>query len=161
MKEEDRITLRTMITEQRVLSLAVMIENKPYVSLLPFVINGDLCSVFIQASDMAKHTAGLNDGAQFTILIHVPDGPESNPMEIPRVSLQGTVQRLARGTAEFNNARTIFELKFSQRGQYFDFADFNLYQLNIDEGRYVAGFGRIYNIKRDDLRQLNDEPGNA
>ncbi|MGR3178914.1 MAG: pyridoxamine 5'-phosphate oxidase family protein [Candidatus Anammoxibacter sp.] len=156
MKQEDSIMLRTMITEQRVLSLAVMIEGKPYVSLLPFVINVDLCSVFIQASDMAKHTAGLNDGAQFTILIHVPDRPDSNPMEIPRVSLQGTVQRLARNTDEFNNARTIFESKFNQSRQFFGFADFNLYQLNIDEGRYVAGFGRVYNIKRDDLRLLHD-----
>ena len=154
MNGNDTGLLNDLLKVERVMSLSLLVEGKPYVSLLPFVLEQDLCSVFIQASDMARHTAGLFNGAPFTLLIHMPDKQGLNPMELPRVSLYGTVLMLVRDSVQYNNAKEVYVEKFKEHGQFFDFTDFNLYQLSIEGGRFVAGFGRVYDLKENDIRSL-------
>ena len=154
MNEDDTELLSNLLNSERVISLSLLVEDKPYVSLLPFVFKQDLCSVFIQASDMARHTVGLFNDAPFTLLIHIPDKQGLNPMELPRVSLHGAVTKLVRDSEKYNTAKEIYVKKFNEQGQFFDFTDFNLYQLSIDGGRFVAGFGRIYDLNDEDIRSL-------
>jgi len=154
MNRNDCILLKDLFKGERVMSLSLIVDGKPYVSLVPFAFQLDLCSVFIQTSDMARHSAGLFNGAPFTLLIHTPDKQGLNPMELPRVSLSGSVTKLVRDSVQYNNAKDLYVTKFKEPGQFFDFSDFNLYQLNINSGRFVAGFGRIYDLDEMDIRSL-------
>ncbi len=155
MTPEDRKTLHKLLTEQRVLSLAVLVDGEPYVGLLPFAMLPGFSAALVHASRLAKHTAGLNDGAPFSLLVHLPDAPNVDPQQIPRVSLQGRVRLLAKETLDYEDARIIYLTKFPQSEQTFTLGDFNLYQLVIETGRFVAAFGRIYNVTPEMLRDID------
>ena len=154
MTLEDRMLLKNLLINQRVSSLSVMVENKPYVCLIPFVFNENLGSIIVQASNLAKHSSGMSDNAPFTLLIHFPDSRGANPMELPRISLSGNIQKLDKNSDTFNDACNCYKAKFNAKNQYFDFDDFNLYQLKIEQGRFVAGFGHIYNIQQESIKSL-------
>jgi putative heme iron utilization protein len=154
MSPEDHVLLKHLLTHQRVLSLAVLVENVPVIGLLPFVVTPDYAGALIHASGLAKHTAGLRAGALFSILIHSPDQPDADPLQLPRVTLQGEVQLLQKNTPEYHAGRDRYLTKFPDSAQTFALGDFNLYQLHFRDGRFVAGFGQAYNLTADTLRRL-------
>ncbi len=149
MTPEDRDQLRNLFDNQRVLSLAVLVDGLPYVGMLPFAMLpfGPL----VHASALAKHTAGLKDGAPFSALVHLPDRYDADPQQLPRVTLQGQVQVYKKESTDYTDARTIYLSKFPQSEQTFALGDFNLYALLVESGRFVAGFGRIYNLTSETL----------
>ena len=70
MKAEDRLVLRRLLTEVRVLSLGVLVEGDPYVGLLPFAV-GTNYSRSSFTHRISRNTAGVcSTGAPFSILIH-------------------------------------------------------------------------------------------
>ena len=154
MSPEDRALLKRILSHERVLSLAVLVENVPVIGLLPFVVTSEYDAVLVHASGLAKHTAGLREGALFSVLIHTPDHADSDPLQLPRVTLQGDVQHIQKGTSEYETGRDLYLAKFPDSAQTFTLGDFNLYQLNFRDGRFVAGFGKAYNLTADTLRQL-------
>ena len=95
MDDQNRQVLLELLTEQRIATLAVEIDGKPFASLVPFAATESLDATLIHVSQLAKHSAGLADGAAFSLLIHRPDcQPETNPAQLARVTLQGSVERL-------------------------------------------------------------------
>ena len=72
MKPEQAALLRSLLVEQRVLSLAVVADHRPVIGLLPFALSTDGRALIIHASRLARHTAGLGDGAPFDALAHEP-----------------------------------------------------------------------------------------
>jgi putative heme iron utilization protein len=156
MTPEDRDLLKDLLAHQRVLSLAVLVDGEPYVGLLPFAILPDFSAALVHASRLARHTAGLRTGAPFSLLVHLPDHAGTDPLQLPRVTLQGKVNLLAKDGQEYAAARSLYLAKFPDSAQTFALGDFNLYTLAFDSGRFVAGFGRIYNLSADTLRQLKD-----
>jgi heme iron utilization protein len=155
MSPEDQALLKRLLTHERVLSLAVLVENMPVIGLLPFVVMPDYDAALIHASGLAKHTAGLRVGAPFSILINAPDHPDADPLQLPRVTLQGEVQPLQKGSPEYDTGRDLYLAKFPTSAQTFALGDFNLYQLNFRDGRFVAGFGQAYNLTADTLKRLS------
>jgi putative heme iron utilization protein len=149
MTTEDRDQLRDLFDNQRVLSLAVLVDGAPYVGLLPFAMQpyGPL----VHASALAKHTAGLKDGAPFSALVHLPDHDDADPQQIPRITLHGQVRRYPKDSADYAAGRAAYLSKFPQSEQTFALGDFNLFGLVVESARYVAAFGRIYNLTSDTL----------
>ena len=154
MTPEDRALLLDLLARQRVLSLAVLVDGAPCSGLLPFAALPDFSAALVHASRLARHTAGLVSGAPFSLLIHQPDDGAADPLQIPRVTLEGAVEALARGTAAYEEARQVYLAKFPSAAQTFALGDFNLYRLSFARGRFVAGFGRIYNLASDTLKRL-------
>jgi len=89
-------TLRRLLTGQRVLSLAVLVEGQPAIGMLPFAVSGDRRGLVVHASGLARHTKGLVDGGPFDALVHASDQPGAEPLQLPRVTLRGTVTRFER-----------------------------------------------------------------
>jgi len=156
MTPEDRAQLRDLLADQRVLSLAVLVDGAPYVGLLPFAMLPGFSAALVHASALAKHTAGLKEGAPFSLLIHQPDHADADPQQLPRVTLQGHVRLVGKESAEYMTGRSLYIAKFPDSQQTFDLGDFNLYALVIESGRFVAGFGRIYNVTSEMLRNLDE-----
>lgn len=154
MSPEDRAVLKHLLTHERVLSLSVLVDGMPVIGLLPFVVMPEYDAALVHASGLAKHTAGLREGAPFSVLIHTPDHADADPLQLPRVTLQGDVQPLRKATSEYDAGRDLYLVKFPASAQTFALGDFNLYKLNFHDGRFVAGFGKAYNLTADTLRQL-------
>ncbi len=146
--------LRSLLDRQRVLSLGVLVETNPYVGLLPYALREDYGAALVHASKLARHSGGLNDGAPFAALIHDLVGTESDALQVPRVSLQGTVELVAKGTPGYTEGRDAYLARFPSGATTFTLGDFDLYWLRFERGRYVAGFAQALNLNEDNLREL-------
>ena len=157
MKPEEREILVTLLSERRVLSLGVLVDNKPHVGLLPFVVADDFQSVLVHASQLARHSRGLQPGLPFSILIHSNDDPEMDALQLPRVSISGTVQIVAQSDADYEASQAAYMNRFPKSELTFSLGDFNLYRLHFEWGRLVTGFARAITLSPESFLELRSE----
>lgn len=146
MERDVLLRLRDLLSSSRVLSLAVIVDGEAEAALLPFVARDDFAAVYVQASGLARHSRGLMADAPVGVLVHAPDTSESDPMQLPRLTVHAAVRVLQRGTAEFTAAADRFAGRFPAARMTLALEDFNLYELTLGRGRYVEGFARAFNV---------------
>lgn len=161
MRSEELDLLHGLLTGQRMLSLGVLIDGQPYVGLLPFVTRPDFGGLVIHASSLARHSRGLQPGSPFGALIHATDRPGADPLQLPRISLQGTVHRIATDEAGWVEARELYLDKYPSSRSIFQLGDFHLYELTVESGRLIAGFGSIHTLNRRTLAEAAAAVGAA
>jgi uncharacterized protein YhbP (UPF0306 family) len=154
IEPEDAALLRDLLSDRQVLSLGVLVEERPYVGMLPYAVREDFGALIVHASRLARHSKGLLQGAAYSALIHAPDTPGVDAMQLARVTLQGDVNLLQAGGAEYMAARDLYLRKFPQSGMTFSLEDFQLYELRLKSGRLVSGFARTTNLNADHFRNL-------
>ena len=154
MEAEESRLVSKLLTEARVLSLGVLVDGRPHVGLLPFVAATDFRSVLIHASQLARHSRGLQPGSPFSALIHECDKQQSDALQVPRISIFGTVQLVARTDADFEASRHAYIGRFPSAEQTFLLGDFNLYRLHFEWGRLVSGFARAITLSPNSFREL-------
>ena len=143
-----------LLENTRVLSLAVVVDGEPEAALLPFARREDFGAVYVQASALARHARGLEAGARVGVLVHARDTPDADPMQLPRLAIQATVEVLDKSGTQFASASERFVARFAGAATTLGLGDFNLYQLTFRRGRYVEGFARAFNVGPDTLREL-------
>lgn len=152
MNADDAEALAGLL-RQRVLALGVLVEGAPHVGLLPFALSADGSALLVHASALARHTSGLGEGARFSALLHGPDDPAADPLQVARVTLSGEVSALAPGTPEHDTARARYLGRFPGSAQTFSLPDFTLFALRIREGRLVLGFARARDVTPAEVRE--------
>ncbi len=140
MSPEEREGLKQLLSGARVLSLGLVVDGKPHVGMLPFIVAGDYRSALVHASQLARHSRGLAPGSQFSAMIRAEVDPESDPLQVPRVTTSGTVQHVAQSDPEYVASRAAFIERFPSSELTFYLGDFNLYRLLFEWGRLVTGF---------------------
>lgn len=148
--------LLDLLAGQRVLSLAVNVEEEPYAGSLPFVVRPDFGAFLVHASQLARHTRGLGDGAPFAFVIHEADAPDLDPLQLPRLMLQGRVRKLDKESEAYVDGRDLYIERFPQSAPIFGLGGFDLYELVPQRGRFVTGFAGSNNIGPETLRRLAD-----
>ena len=155
MGDRERELLLSLLRNQRVASLAVLVREHPYASLVPFAMTGDLSAALIHTSRLARHSEGLASGAFFSLLIHEPDvSQDTNPAQLARVSLEGRISPYERTEEAYIPARDLYLAKFPKSQITFDLADFTLHALQIERCRFVAGFAQTFNLTSAELSAL-------
>jgi putative heme iron utilization protein len=156
MNPEELSLVKKLLTDCRVLSLGVLVDGKPHVGLLPFVAAADYRSALVHASQLARHSRGLQPGSPFSVLIHASDEQENDALQVPRVTISGTVQLVAQADADFESSRHAFIDRFPSSAQAFRLGDFNLYRLHFEWGRLVSGFARAITLSPDSFKELSE-----
>jgi putative heme iron utilization protein len=146
--------LRDLITHQRVLSLAVIVDGEPLTGLLPYAPTAELNALLIHASALARHSKGLAEGGRFAALIHREPGADGDPLQVERASLQGSVRVLERGSDAHDAGRRTYLSRFPHAEVTFGLGDFTLYALEPDRGRWVSGFASAVNLTSRNLAEL-------
>lgn len=155
MEQEERDLLKHLLTEQRVASLAVLVEGRPFASMVPFALTEDGSAALIHASSMARHSAGLHSDEPFALLIHELDtSPDKNPAQLGRVTIEGTIRPLSREEPAYAAGQHAYLEKFPKSQITFQLADFTLYELRIGSARMVAGFAKTFDLEPQDLADL-------
>ncbi len=154
LTSEQRGALRDLLAGERVLALSVLVDGEPLAGLLPYTFVPEDGSVLVHASRLARHTRGLAPGAQVSVLVHRPDRPEADPLQIPRVTLQGEVELVDKNTAAYRDGQRRYLERFPTSEPTFQLGDFELYRLRFSKGRYVSGFAQAVNVVGTDLEQL-------
>ncbi len=152
--DENTRAVRDLFTSQRVLALGVIVDGAPLVSLLPYALSDDLTAVYVHASQLARHYRGLAQGGAFSALIHANDDPEQDPLQVPRLTVNGEIVAMERDSADYEDAREIYVRKFPDSAATFELADFDLFALRIRDGRFVQGFARAWNVSAADFTAM-------
>jgi putative heme iron utilization protein len=147
-------SIRGLLQEARVLSLAVLVDGEPEAALLPFARREDYGALYVQASGLARHAKGLQSGARVGVLVHANDTPDADPMQLSRLSVQATVAVLDKASQEFAAAGARFVARFPEAEMTVGLGDFNLYELTLGRGRYVEGFARAFNVGPDTFKTV-------
>jgi hypothetical protein len=151
---EESARLGGLLLGQRLISLGVVADGQPIVGLLPYAVSADRSALIVQSSALARHSKGLVAGVPWSGVIHEPDGVGADPLQIPRLQLEGVVDPLRGDRPEFQPSAQAFLSRFPEAARTLQLPDFTLYRLEVRGGRMVLGFGRALNISASHLRDL-------
>jgi heme iron utilization protein len=115
----------------------------PYASLVTVATAMDGAPLLL-LSRLARHTANVGADPRVSLLLEAEH--ERDPLEGARVSLSGTLSR-----TEDPAARRRFLAHHPSAEAYAGFADFAFWRLEMSGAHLVAGFGRIVDLKAEDL----------
>jgi len=129
-------------------------ENQPNASYAPFVMD-EAKNVYIFVSGLATHTRNLYANSQACILFIDDESKTEQIFARRRLTFDCSASLIERETSEWNQIADRFEERFGDMIQVFrGLADFRIFKLTPHQGRFVAGFGGIYEITADDLNSL-------
>jgi putative heme iron utilization protein len=114
----------------------------------------DLSSLYIHVSRLAQHTRGLLSHPRVGLLISEPDRASRNPLTLARVSIQGLARPLPEGSPAFENARSLYLAAHPTAAINFNLPDFLLLAVHPESARFIAGFGKIFDLDREAWARL-------
>ena len=115
----------------------------PYASLVTVATAMDGVPILL-LSRLARHTA--NVGADPRVSLLLEGEHERDPLEGARVSLSGILSR-----TDDPAVRRRFLARHPSAEAYAGFADFGFWRMQMSGGHLVAGFGRIADLRTDEL----------
>lgn len=96
-------------------------------------------------SDLSDHAKGLAADARCSVLLGEA-GAKGDPLTHPRLTLSGRAVR-----ADKDALRPAWRAGRPKTRLYYDFADFRIWRLDVDEALLNAGFGKAYRFGPGDL----------
>jgi hypothetical protein len=147
------IPFAQLIRSQRVASLGTVRTGAPLVSLVAYAVRPDLSAFFLHLSMLAPHTQALIHEARISLMIAQPDDDKSDPQALPRISIQGYALPIAKPSPDYDAARAIYLARIPTAEPLFALPDFDLYQLEPQSARFIAGFGQAYNLDTGHFRK--------
>lgn len=158
MDAESQQTLARLIRSQSTAALGTLHGGAPLVSMVLYAVAPDFAAFYIHASRLAQHTQDMLQDARAGWMIAETDAGRQNPQMLGRVSILGEAAALSPADPGYDAAKSIYLAKFPQAAANFGFKDFSLYRLDPRKARYVAGFGKIFDLGPDDFRQAAAVP---
>lgn len=136
--------LRHLLTETRLLSLAVLVDGEPLAGVVPFLAAPDLQGLYVHVSRLARHTLGLEPGAPWSGALQEPDRPGLDALAVPRLILSGTVEEVAAG--ELAALPETWAARFPSAAMTLALGDFGFRRLHVESGRLIAGFAQASGV---------------
>jgi putative heme iron utilization protein len=130
-------------------TLSQSLNGWPFASLTPyaFAASGD---PIILTSQLAEHTRNIYSDPRVSLFI-IDAEARANPQAGARLTLMGLADQVPE--AESGEARSRYLARFPESEGLFQMADFSLFKLNLERGRYIGGFGDIFWLSPADLLQ--------
>lgn len=135
---------KRLILEARTGALATLLpRGAPYASLVTVATLPDASPILL-LSRLARHTSNILADPRVSLLID--ERRAGDPLEGARVSVAGRITQ-----TDDPSARRRFLARHPSAEAYVGFADFSLWRIEVESAHLVAGFGRISDVKADDL----------
>jgi len=148
MDAETRLLLGRLIRGERSAHLATLRDGAPMVSMTLYMPERDFSAFYVHVSRLAWHTQDMQHDGRVALSISERDDGRADPFTLMRVSIRGEAAQLADGPKEAWLAR------FPEQAINFQLADFSFWKIVPRDARFVAGFGRIYNVSAAELKAL-------
>jgi hypothetical protein len=145
---EERSRFRQLLTGPRVLAPAVVVDGEPVAGLVPYAVTSDFSALVVQASKLARHSQGLKAGGRWSGVLHEAPGPEEDPLQVARLTLEGVVHPVHQADAGYQAVAGAFLARVPGASQTLALGDFGLFRLELGGGRLILGFGRALNLSR-------------
>ncbi|MEA2988404.1 MAG: hypothetical protein QOG83_1115 [Alphaproteobacteria bacterium] len=146
-----KATAKKLLREGRSGALATLMPGSgdPYCSLVNVATAAD-GSPLLLISKLAVHTKNLLADPRVSLMID--ERKEGDPLQGARVMLLGT----AAATDDQDIRRRYLERQ-PEAEMFAGFADFSFYKMTLKGAHLVAGFGRIVDLKPDDVLTPTDD----
>ena len=145
--------LAHLIRNTRIAALGTIRDGEPNLAMVAVAFEADFSAFYIHVSQLGKHTADMEADPHVSLLLTEADDGRADPQTLVRVSIQGTAAMIPRNTPEYPLIKETYLTRFSEAEQLFGLGDFNLWRISPTGGRFVAGFGRAFNLSPDALRK--------
>ena len=140
MEQTDLKLLRELLTGEKLLTLAVVVDDAPVAGVLPFRAEAGLQSLLVHTSTLARHSRGLAPGARFSAAIHLPLAPGVDALQSQRVVLEGKVEAVP--AEEREAIASAWVEAFPSAAMTVGLGDFLFHRLRVEGGRLISGFAR-------------------
>ncbi len=148
--------LNQLLETEPVAGLAVLDQNMPMVSLVPFVYLRDPARFVILISDLSPTTGLLRQNPACSLLVHEPPqshDPKSNHA-LTRLMVSGTAQFQTRAEAAQKGLESAYRQRFEITDTLLGLADFHFCEITISQGRFIQGFGKIFQLSGPNLEVM-------
>jgi heme iron utilization protein len=133
----------------------VSADGFPHASYAPFV-RDEAKNFYLYVSGLATHTRNLLVVPRASILLIEDESKGDRVFARTRLSFECTATLLVRESQMEKEIVDRFANRFGETiEQMRGLADFQVFQLTPNQGRFVMGFGAIYRIEGDDLHRLH------
>ena len=122
--------------------------------MVPFAASPDFVSFYIHISQLAQHTHDILADSRVSLMIAEHDAGVADPQTLARVSLQGEASEMAEADADYADAKARYLGRLPEAAFNFTLGDFSLFRVHATSARYVAGFGRIFNLTGEHLKKV-------
>lgn len=144
--------LRKLLQQHRWAALATIDKEKqPEGSMVAYAFSEDFSEIYLHLSELAAHTRNLQRQPQASLIISECDRGDSDPQQLSRAILAGTVTRMEAAGDDFEKARRQYLSRLPDAEPLFSFGDFRLFCFRPEKIRFVGGFAQAYNIRPDEL----------
>jgi len=152
MDSEAQAALARLLRATRVAALGTLRGGAPLVSLVLYLPEDDFSAFVLHVSRLAWHTQDMERDARVSLAIVEADDGRADPQTLQRVSLRGSVERVTSAGGEYARLRQRWLERYPESAQTFELADFAFWKFTPADARFVAGFGRTYNLSPAELR---------
>jgi putative heme iron utilization protein len=146
-----KIATRTLLREALSGALATLMPGRgdPYCSLVNVATASDGAPLLL-VSALAIHTMNLAADPRASLMLD--ERKAGDPLEGARIMLMGEI-----GATTDAHDRARYLARHPEAGQFASFKDFGFYRMTLSRVHLVAGFGRIVDLKPQDV--LTDMSG--
>jgi putative heme iron utilization protein len=116
------------------------------VSMVAYAAAEDFSAFYMLTSELAMHTQDMQRDKNVSLLVTEADDGREDPLTLARVALRGYAAMLPMGEPGYMPARQIYVDRFPKSGPLFEFGDFQLWRISVKGGRFIAGFGKAFNL---------------
>lgn len=155
MDPQSEQTLAHLIRSTRVAALGTLHNGEPNLAMVAYAFAEDFSAFYIHVSRLGKHTTDMETDPHVSLLITEPDDRRADPQTLARVSLRGMAEILPRTDSDYVHVKQLYLMRFPEAEQLFSLGDFNLWRITSKSGRFVAGFGRAFNLVPEILRKAS------
>lgn len=139
---------------QSIIISTVNQQSIPNASYSPFVID-ESKNIYIYISGLSTHTQNIYANPHVSVLFIDDETNTNNIFARRRLNFDCTATLIERETDHWHKIVEQFQGRFGQMIEILHgLPDFRIFQLTPQLGRFVIGFGNIYNINGDNLHQL-------
>src|SRR5215216_1976669 len=135
--------VRALVRSERnavLCSLSKRNAGWPFGSIAPYAITSAGEPVIL-ISEIAEHTRNVRADCRVSLLIQ-DSAARSDPQAGARVTLMGYAVPVSR--LYLDDARRRYLGLFPNSASYFEAHDFSLFQIKVEQVRFIGGFGEIY-----------------
>lgn len=155
MDEQSEHMLARLIRETRLAALGTLHDGEPNLAMVAYSFAEDFSAFYLHVSRLGKHTTDMEADPRVSLLIAETDDRRPDPQTLARVAIRGTAEVLPRNDPNYAQVKQGYLERFPEADQLFSLGDFNLWSITPKGGRFVAGFGKAFNLVPEGLRKVS------
>jgi heme iron utilization protein len=155
MDQQSEQTLARLIRSTRIAALGTQYDGEPNLAMVAYSFAHDFSAFYIHVSKLGKHTTDMEADPRVSLLITETDDRRADPQTLARVSLRGMAEILPRDDPGYAQVKKAYLERFPEAEQLFSLGDFNIWRITPKSGRFVAGFGRAFNLVPETLKKVS------